>query len=68
MVSRPLVWWRVRWPAVMSSGLESVPRPWGRLTDHIGLGVLSARFWRSAGGTWAASMGWCTTGLVVGMS
>lgn len=28
----------------MTSGLESLPRPWGRLTDHIGLGVLSARF------------------------
>ncbi|MBM0226448.1 IS4 family transposase [Micromonospora sp. ATA51] len=27
-----------------SSELESLPRPWGRLTDHIGLGVLSARF------------------------
>ena len=28
----------------MSSGVEPLPRPWGRLTDHIGLGVLSARF------------------------
>ncbi|GDY34085.1 IS4 family transposase [Gandjariella thermophila] len=26
------------------SGVESLPRPQGRLTDHIGLGVLSARF------------------------
>ena len=31
-------------PAVTSSELESLPRPWGRLTDHIGLGVVSARF------------------------
>src|SRR5436190_19687725 len=31
-------------PAVTSSGLQSVPRLWGRLTDHIGLGVLSTRF------------------------
>jgi hypothetical protein len=28
----------------MSSGLESAPRPHGRLTDHIGLGVLSAQY------------------------
>jgi hypothetical protein len=29
---------------VISSGLESEERPQGRLTDHIGLGVLSAQF------------------------
>jgi len=29
---------------MVSSELESSLRPWGRLTDHIGLGVLSARF------------------------
>jgi hypothetical protein len=29
---------------VISSGLETAPRPQGRLTDHIGLGVLAARF------------------------
>lgn len=28
----------------VSLELESSPRPWGRLTDHIGLGVVSARF------------------------
>lgn len=26
------------------SGVEPLPRLWGRLTDHIGLGVVSARF------------------------
>lgn len=31
---------------MISSGLESAPRPQGRLTDHIGLGVLGARFER----------------------
>jgi hypothetical protein len=35
----------VRWLAV-TSVVETAERPWGRLTDHIGLGVVSARFGR----------------------
>jgi Insertion element 4 transposase N-terminal/Transposase DDE domain len=38
------VWRPVRCLAVTSSVVEAEARPWGRLTDHIGLGVVSARF------------------------
>ena len=40
------MWGSVRWLAVTSSAVEVEVRPWGRLTDHIGLGVVSARFGR----------------------
>jgi hypothetical protein len=32
---------------VTSAAVEARTRPWGRLTDHVGLGVVSARFSRA---------------------
>lgn len=38
------MWWSVRFLAVTSSVVGAEDGPWGRLTDHVGLGVVSARF------------------------